>query len=110
MIGVRIRARTNVGMTRKKSVTRISAGVGEPADEPGDDPDEDADEDRHERRQEPDRERDPGTVDGEVEHVPADLVRPQEVDERRRLEPAAGRGHGRLERPDEQRRQRRRGP
>ena len=102
MIGVRIRARTNVGITRKKSVIRISDESVNAADEPGDDAHHDADEDRDERREQPDRQRHAGAVDREVEHVPAELVRSQQVGERGRLEPAAGRGHAVWSGPDEQ--------
>ena len=78
MIGARMSARTKVGRTRKKSVTRISR-CRPAADEAGDDPDQGADDDRDERRQEPDEHRDPGAVDGQVEDVAAELVGAQHV-------------------------------
>ena len=58
------------------------AAVDPAADEAGDDADERPDEDRDRGRQQPDRHRDPGPVDGQVEHVPAELVRPEDVLER----------------------------
>ena len=102
MTGARMIARTNVGRTRKKSVSAHQRAVGPAAREPRDDADEGADEDRDERREQADRHRDPGAVDGQVQDVPPELVGPEEVRGGRRLERRAGRGDRRLERPDEQ--------
>ena len=54
-------------------------GVEPAADEAGDDPDDGADRDRDDRRQQADEQRDPGAVDGQVEHVAAQLVGAERV-------------------------------
>ena len=77
MIGVRIRARTNVGQDEEEVGDPHEDRVDPPADEARDDPDDAPMSDRDERRQEPDDHRDPGAVDGQVEHVAAELVRAQ---------------------------------
>ena len=111
MIGVRMSARTNVGRTRKKSVMRISIAVDPAADEAATIPRTAPSDDRHDRRQQPDDHRDPGAVDGQVEHVAAELVGPEQVSSRdggsRRGQPVAV--DRRLERPDEERPGRARG-
>ena len=78
-IGARISARTNVGRTRKKSAMRIRIESSRPPTKPRDDPDEHADHDGHDRRQQPDDHRDPGAVDGQVQHVAAELVGAEEM-------------------------------
>ena len=72
-------ASTNVGRTRKKSVTRIRTVSIRPPTEARHDADQAADEDRDQGRQEPDGHRDPRPVDRLVEHVATQIVRPEEV-------------------------------
>ena len=78
-IGARIRARTKVGRTRKKSVMRISTVSIGAADVARDDAHHRAEEDRHEGRHQADGHRDARAVDGQVEDVAPELVGAQEV-------------------------------
>ena len=73
-----------------------------PPTKPDDDADQRPHDDRDERRQQPDRHRDAGPVDGQVEHVAAELVGAEDVRGGRRLERGPGRRRHRLERPDEE--------
>ncbi len=57
------------------------------SDEPRHDPEQGPDDERHDGGQEADEHRDPGAVDGQVEDVTAEVVGPQEMLRRRRLEP-----------------------
>ena len=78
MIGARMIASTNVGRTRKKSViAHEDADRSRPPTNPDTIADQGADDDRDDRRQQPDDHRDPRAVDGQVEHVPAELVGPE---------------------------------
>ena len=80
------------------------------AGEPGDDADQRADDDRDERGHEADRHRDPGAVDGQVEHVAARARRCRTVLRRWAARAARrSRSSTRLQRPHEQVRARSRG-
>ena len=91
MIGARISARTIVGSTRKKSEIRIRSVSTVPPTKPATIPTSAPMHDRDDRRHQPDQHRDPGAVDGEVEHVAAELVGAEQVLGARRLERRAGR-------------------
>ena len=77
-------------------------GVQPAADEPGNDPDDRSEQDGHHGGQQADHHRDARAVDGQVEDVPADLVRAQQVRGAGRVEHAAAARGGRLERAHEQ--------
>ena len=75
--------------------------IGPTADESGDDADDRADRDRDDRGHQADGHRDARSVNHEIQDVPTELVRPEDVGQRGRLEflpRCAGDG---LERPDE---------
>src|SRR4029077_16518749 len=78
------------------------ARVGQAANEAGHDPDRDADQDGDDCGEEADDHRDPGAVDGQVQHVATQLIRAQDVLQARWLEAGAGRGEDRLEWADEE--------
>ena len=102
MIGARMRARTNVGRTRKKSVMRIRSVSIRPPTNPDAMPMTAPSSDRDDRRQQADDHRHPRAVDGQVEDVAAELVGAEDVAGRRWVEGQAGRGGDGLERPDEE--------